>query len=568
LFSLINFLYLATPWHIWIYTSDKQGASTNAQAILVLYGSNGKSKNIKLERNSNTFQQGNCDQFEADIYDIGVPSKLRVSLNKESLSASWHLDRIEMKNLKTHQQYTFHCGRWLSKTEDDKQIIRELPAEGPGISRSLPIVQYIVDVYTGNQTGAGTDANVFINIYGDYGDTGVRLLEYSLQNTDKFEKNQLDSFIIEAVTLKQIRKIQIGHDGTGTHSGWFLHKVVIRQDDQHFEPVTFICNRWFGVDKDDRQIVRELPPTQNLNKITYNIKIKTGDVLQAGTDADVHLKIFGEKDSTDKIPLTTINNKKALFECGSIDNFTFELYDLGKIEHILIGHNGKKFGAGWFLDWIEIDIPIRQEHYRFNCNRWLDEKEGDGKIEVDLTPSDTINKSNLIPYEITVFTGDKAGAGTDAKVFIQIYGPNGRTEEIPLESKSDSFERNSIDKFKINAPDIGPIEKIRIGHNSEKAFAAWYLEKVLIQRYLNSKSDRSKYLNQIKTSDSNIEEYWFNCQQWFDKDNGDKKTIRELLPTYDNSDTSSNQKELTYLVHVFTGDKLGAGTDANVFLTI
>ncbi|CAF3434075.1 unnamed protein product, partial [Rotaria sp. Silwood2] len=121
----------------------------------------------------------------------------------------------------------------------------------------------------------------------------------------------------------------------------------------------------------------------------------------------------------------------------------------------------------------------------FICHRWLDKKEGDGKIELDLTPSDIIKKPNPIPYEITVFTGDKVGAGTDAKIFIQIYGLYGKTEEILLKSKSVSFERKSIDKFKIKAPDIGPIEKIRIGHNSENFDAAWYLDKVLIQRYLS-----------------------------------------------------------------------------------
>ncbi|CAF5077859.1 unnamed protein product, partial [Rotaria sp. Silwood1] len=126
---------------------------------------------------------------------------------------------------------------------------------------------------------------------------------------------------------------------------------------------------WLAVDQDDGQIVRELTSTQNLNKTTYNIKIKTGDIFQAGTDADVHLKIFGEKGNTDKIQLRTINNTKALFERGSIDNFTCEFYDLGKIEHILIGHNGKKSGAGWFLDWIEIDIPIHQELYRLLKSR-------------------------------------------------------------------------------------------------------------------------------------------------------------------------------------------------------
>ena len=39
----------------------------------------------------------------------------------------------------------------------------------------------------------------------------------------------------------------------------------------------------------------------------------------------------------------------------------------------------------------------------------------------------------VIPYEITVFTGNKPGAGTDAKVFIQMYGLNGKTEELRKE---------------------------------------------------------------------------------------------------------------------------------------
>ncbi len=41
-----------------------------------------------------------------------------------------------------------------------------------------------------------------------------RPLEYSLNNKNKFEKNQVDHFIIEAVCLKEIECIQIGHDGT------------------------------------------------------------------------------------------------------------------------------------------------------------------------------------------------------------------------------------------------------------------------------------------------------------------------------------------------------------------
>lgn len=37
---------------------------------------------------------------------------------------------------------------------------------------SFPGNKYEVKVYTGDVIGAGTDADVFINIFGEYGDTG------------------------------------------------------------------------------------------------------------------------------------------------------------------------------------------------------------------------------------------------------------------------------------------------------------------------------------------------------------------------------------------------------------
>ena len=80
-----------------MHTSDTKGASTNAQVILVLYGHDGKSVNIKLERDSDALQQGHSDQFKVDIKDVGIPYKLRVSLSSKHLSHSWHLDRVGEK---------------------------------------------------------------------------------------------------------------------------------------------------------------------------------------------------------------------------------------------------------------------------------------------------------------------------------------------------------------------------------------------------------------------------------------------------------------------------------------
>lgn len=47
---------------------------------------------------------------------------------------------------------------------------------------------YSVQIFTGNVPGAGTDARVYITIYGDLGDTGERYLGKSENRTNKFEK--------------------------------------------------------------------------------------------------------------------------------------------------------------------------------------------------------------------------------------------------------------------------------------------------------------------------------------------------------------------------------------------
>lgn len=46
---------------------------------------------------------------------------------------------------------------------------------------------YEVCVFTGDMLGAGADATVFINIYGENGDTGERYLK----NINKFERGQV-----------------------------------------------------------------------------------------------------------------------------------------------------------------------------------------------------------------------------------------------------------------------------------------------------------------------------------------------------------------------------------------
>lgn len=54
-----------------------------------------------------------------------------------------------------------------------------------------------------------------------------------------------------------------------------------------------------------------------------------------------------------------------------------------------------------------------------------------------------------IPHEVTVYTGDVRGAGTNANVFLVMYGENGKSDQFDLRNKSDNFERGQADKFKV-----------------------------------------------------------------------------------------------------------------------
>ncbi|XP_012940880.1 lipoxygenase homology domain-containing protein 1 [Aplysia californica] len=611
-------------WQAWVFTSDIKSAGTDANVYITIYGDKGKSDDIPLSNKGDSFEKGNMDTFRFNTVGVGKPYKLRVWHDNSGTFAGWHLDKIELESMESKERYSFKCNRWLAEDEDDKEIVREMPAEAPSIKKPLPVVHYVVQVYTAKKSYAGTDANVYINIFGDLGDTGKRFLKYSKTNKNKFEKGKgifqdgmMDEFEVEAVTLHKLKKIRIGHDGKGPGAGWFLDKVVVFPKDRSdsTKEVTFNCNRWLAEDEDDGLIEREITASgaQMLSTTTYMVSVKTGDVRGAGTDANVFLKIFGTKEDTGSLQLRQSENAWDKFERGRTDLFKLEATDIGKIKKIKIGHDRSKIGSAWFLDEVRIDVPSKGEHYTFACHRWLSDKEGDKQTEVEIEPSDTREIEKTIPYEVTIWTGTKSGAGTDSNVFLQLYGKDGKTQEISLRNKTDNFEKGQVDKFKIEAPDVGRLQKVRIGHDGTGMFSGWYLDKMLIQRQLPQKKREKKKLSdherrksilalhrsdedsdssspsstpgrrrkgyrgsrskldavQEEDEEEDTEDYWFFVDQWFARGEGDKAIVRELIPTdKDGRSLKGALEELEYVVRIFTGDIRWAGTDANVFVNI
>uniref|UniRef100_A0A671PP20 Lipoxygenase homology domain-containing protein 1-like n=1 Tax=Sinocyclocheilus anshuiensis TaxID=1608454 RepID=A0A671PP20_9TELE len=557
------------PWSLWIWTSDLPGAGTDASVLLQIYGEKGKSDEMRLNNKTDNFEQGQLDKFMVELPDLGKLFKLRIWHEKRNPFAGWHLSRMSIMKTLTKETYKFPCERWLDANEDDNEVVRELPATGDLIPEPLPLIKYRITVYTGSVSGGGTDAHVFLCLIGDQGNTGDRALINCKNNVNKFEKGNADEFIIEAVSIGQVRRIRIGHDGHGGGCGWFVDKAVIREEGQaESQAVEFPCDRWFDHNEDDGQIVRELVPSadgQRLYNVSYHIAVKTGNVSGGSSDSKVFVKFYGEKGDTSRMMLVVSdNNLRNYFEAGRVDVFTVDTADIGQINRLLIGHSNEGMRAGWFLDSVQIMVPNHGKHYMFPSHRWLCRDEADGKTEVEIYPSEILDveqcKQNT--YEVHIFTGNMMGAGSDANVFINFYGENGDTGERPLRKSNhlNKFERGQEDTFSITAVELGPLKKLRIRHDNSHQ-SAWYLDRVEI---VDTKDDTT---------------YYFPCNRWLAVDEDDGQIARELVPVdeafmrKDEDEEESGatlgleQKAMstTYTLKIKTGEKKHAGTDANIF---
>ncbi|XP_031550609.1 zinc metalloproteinase nas-13-like [Actinia tenebrosa] len=116
-------------------------------------------------------------------------------------------------------------------------------------------------------------------------------------------------------------------------------------------------------------------------------------------------------------------------------------------------------------------------------------------------------------FRLTVYTGNLPFAGTDAKVFVELYGilAGERTNsgEVQIYAKDGHFETGGTDKFNVVAPDLGQLTKLTVRHNNQGFGAAWYLNKIDVE------------------DDKRKKKYTFSCSCWI---SGDHNT-KTLMPS-------------------------------------
>lgn len=81
--------------------------------------------------------------------------------------------------------------------------------------------------------------------------------------------------------------------------------------------------------------------------VPWYIWIYTSDIKGAGTDADVHLVLYGDQGKSHDIKL---HSKSDAFEAGACDEFKVDVADVGTPYKVRVSHDNKKLFAPWHLD--------------------------------------------------------------------------------------------------------------------------------------------------------------------------------------------------------------------------
>lgn len=104
---------------------------------------------------------------------------------------------------------------------------------------------YTIYVKTGDDTLAGTDSNVFIQLFGTTGQT--ESIHLPAKDVFAFEAGSVDKFIMEVPDVGDLTRCCIGHDNSEGDSAWYVVDVRI-EDDETDRVWTFTFEQWIGED--------------------------------------------------------------------------------------------------------------------------------------------------------------------------------------------------------------------------------------------------------------------------------------------------------------------------------
>lgn len=249
-----------------VFTGDVYGAGTTANVSITIVGEKDILDKTKLCKGRGSshfcFMMDTKETFYLKGPRLGVLRMLTIEHDGLLKKHGWYLEKINVTDMKTGQEWIFYCKNWLSLHEPDYRIKRDLIAE----EKQVALEEYVITVVTGKKMMSGTDANIFITLYGSERESKKILLVDKTKGKKAFEKGTSDVFAIAMPTLGDLRKLRIEHDDKGFASSWFLSTIEIYTNAIKSQKYYFVYNGWIGKDIGDGKLYRDIKAQKFLPK--------------------------------------------------------------------------------------------------------------------------------------------------------------------------------------------------------------------------------------------------------------------------------------------------------------
>lgn len=84
-------------------------------------------------------------------------------------------------------------------------------------------------------------------------------------------------------------------------------------------------------------------------------------------------------------------------------------------------------------------------------------------MEKVLKASLTDPRANLLTYTLIAHTSDIKGAGTDASVYVELFGSKADSGTKELNGPGNLFEQGKSDTFKVQTVELGELSALEVG---------------------------------------------------------------------------------------------------------
>ncbi|XP_074859412.1 polycystin family receptor for egg jelly [Carettochelys insculpta] len=251
---------------------------------------------------------------------------------EESLLVKIHTNTVTLLTVLSIFLVYFILALWAMRKDRIDRVSRDkvivLPDNDP-----FDKVCFLVTLYTGSRLGAGTTADVFLQLIGENGTSDVHHLQHP--HYQSFIRGGIDTFLLTTKNdLGDIFSLRVWHNNRGSSPGWFLSRVKV-ENMYTKEFWLFICRKWLALDKDDHLLERTFVvthPKVPLAKMDYFLINIANNLV----DSHLWLSVFAQVVTGSFNRLQRLSCCLAVLLCTLLVNIMF--FNIDKNTEVLSVH--------------------------------------------------------------------------------------------------------------------------------------------------------------------------------------------------------------------------------------